>query len=150
MLSVNHRPACITYALQCRIYGHNPRIVDDILADAERCWKEAKSEQVTIYSSTTMNQWHQVASRPKRPLDSIILDRGVKEDLLADARTFLGSRPWYSDRGIPFRRGYLLVRSPQPPAIPLFANRLPSMGYQGPGRRHSYTVSRESWALTCT
>ena len=56
-----------------------------------------------------MNQWHQVASRPKRPLDSIVLDQGVKEDLLSDARTFLGSRSWYSERGIPFRRGYLLV-----------------------------------------
>ncbi|KAF9651773.1 P-loop containing nucleoside triphosphate hydrolase protein [Thelephora ganbajun] len=98
--------------LKIQIYGHNPKIVDELLADAERCWKEAKSEHITIYSSTTMNQWHQVASRPKRPLDSIVLDRGVKEDLLSDARTFLGSRSWYSERGIPFRRGYLLYGVP--------------------------------------
>ncbi len=27
---------------------------------------------------------------------------------MADARDFLASEEWYADRGIPFRRGYLL------------------------------------------
>ena len=34
----------------------------------------------------------------------------MKELLLEDANDFLTSREWYSERGIPFRRGYLLVR----------------------------------------
>lgn len=50
-----------------------------------------------------------MTTRPKRPLSSIILDPGIKETLLDDARDFLDSRKWYTDRGIPFRRGYLLV-----------------------------------------
>lgn len=50
-----------------------------------------------------------MTARPKRPLSSIILDPGVKERLLNDARNFLACRKWYSDRGIPYRRGYLLV-----------------------------------------
>ncbi|KAI0725711.1 hypothetical protein C8Q72DRAFT_785030, partial [Fomitopsis betulina] len=39
----------------------------------------------------------------------IILDPGIKETLLNDARDFFSSKKWYTDRGIPFRRGYLLV-----------------------------------------
>jgi chaperone BCS1 len=31
------------------------------------------------------------------------------ELVVEDARDFLGSKSWYSERGIPFRRGYLLV-----------------------------------------
>ena len=33
----------------------------------------------------------------------------MKDLLLEDARDFLQSKEWYSERGIPFRRGYLLV-----------------------------------------
>ncbi|KAF8989792.1 hypothetical protein BDQ17DRAFT_1393236 [Cyathus striatus] len=39
---------------------------------------------------------------------SIVLNPGVKEMLLDDTRDFLKSEKWYADRGIPFRRGYLL------------------------------------------
>uniref|UniRef100_D8QCB9 AAA+ ATPase domain-containing protein n=1 Tax=Schizophyllum commune (strain H4-8 / FGSC 9210) TaxID=578458 RepID=D8QCB9_SCHCM len=56
--------------------------------------------------------WRYVASRPKRALTSIVLDPGVKDLLVDDARDFLESRDWYADRGIPFRRGYLLYGAP--------------------------------------
>jgi len=41
-----------------------------------------------------------------------VLDEGVKELLLDDARDFMKSKKWYADRGIPFRRGYLLYGAP--------------------------------------
>lgn len=34
------------------------------------------------------------------------------EDLLADVRDFLSRRSWYVDRGIPYRRGFLLYGPP--------------------------------------
>jgi chaperone BCS1 len=77
------------------------------------------------------DDWNHIASRAKRPLSSIVLDDGVKELLLEDARDFLKSKQWYADRGtflvspsssvfcylihflgIPFRRGYLLYGAP--------------------------------------
>jgi mitochondrial chaperone BCS1 len=51
------------------------------------------------------NDWKYVASRVKRPLNSIMLDNGIKELLLGDAREFMGSKQWYTDRGtseVPF------------------------------------------------
>jgi mitochondrial chaperone BCS1 len=39
-----------------------------------------------------------------------VLDPGIKDLLIDDAKDFLESKQWYADRGIPFRRGYLLVR----------------------------------------
>jgi mitochondrial chaperone BCS1 len=50
--------------------------------------------------------------RQKRPLDSVILDQGVKEKIVQDVRDFLGSEQWYADRGVPYRRGYLLYGPP--------------------------------------
>jgi len=93
----------------CSILGGGRWIVDDLLTEAKECWKKAREERISIYSSDLENDWRLIASHPKRLLDSIILDSGVKEDVLHDARDFLGSKKWYSERGIPFRRGYLLV-----------------------------------------
>lgn len=45
------------------------------------------------------NDWSHVASRSKRPLNSIILDVGIRELILDDARDFMKSRQWYADRG---------------------------------------------------
>jgi len=41
-----------------------------------------------------------------------VLDEGVKERIVADARAFMARGQWYSDRGIPYRRGYLLHGPP--------------------------------------
>ena len=58
------------------------------------------------------NGWRHLTSRPKRPMGSIVLDPGIKDLLLSDAKDFIASRSWYASRGIPFRRGYLLYGSP--------------------------------------
>jgi chaperone BCS1 len=41
-----------------------------------------------------------------------VLADGALEDTLDDLRTFYGSRSWYVQRGIPYRRGYLLHGPP--------------------------------------
>jgi mitochondrial chaperone BCS1 len=92
-----------------RILARNQKIVNQLLLDAKAVWKLAKAESIFIFASDTRNEWRFVASRPKRPLRSIILDDGIREKLLDDAKDFLNSRKWYAERGIPFRRGYLLV-----------------------------------------
>jgi len=81
-----------------------------LLLEAKNAWKAAKEEFISIYSSNAKNEWRLITSRPKRPLSSIVLDVGLKEKILDDAKDFLNSKKWYTERGIPFRRGYLLVR----------------------------------------
>ena len=95
-----------------RILARDHKVVNQLLLDAKNAWKAAKEEFISIYSSNAKNEWRLIASRPKRPLSSIVLDVGIKEKILDDAKDFLNSKKWYSDRGIPFRRGYLLVSLP--------------------------------------
>jgi mitochondrial chaperone BCS1 len=59
--------------------------------------------------------WQATSSRPKRSLSSIILDPSVKNTLVQDAKGFMESKKWYAERGIPFRRGYLLHGVPGAP-----------------------------------
>ena len=99
----------ILIASHTRILARDHKIVNQLLLDAKNAWKSAKEELVSIYSSNVKNEWRLIASRPKRPLSSIVLDVGIKEKILDDAKDFLNSKKWYTERGIPFRRGYLLV-----------------------------------------
>ncbi|OCH89263.1 P-loop containing nucleoside triphosphate hydrolase protein, partial [Obba rivulosa] len=87
-------------------------ILNKFLLECRKTYMEAEEGLISIYTASTSNEWRHMASRPKRPMNSIILDPGVKDLLLDDARDFLNSKSWYADRGIPFRRGYLLYGAP--------------------------------------
>ncbi|CDO69710.1 hypothetical protein BN946_scf184851.g98 [Trametes cinnabarina] len=60
------------------------------------------------YLLSTYGCWRWNGARQKRPMSSIVLEPGVKDMILADCKDFLASEDWYAERGIPFRRGYLL------------------------------------------
>ena len=47
-----------------------------------------------------------------RPRNSVVLDVDLLERVIEDARKFLSSGAWYAEKGIPYRRGYLLHGPP--------------------------------------
>ena len=53
--------------------------------------------------------WHRVATRPSRPMETVVLEHTQKDAVLSDINEYLHpSTPrWYANRGIPYRRGYL-------------------------------------------
>ncbi|KAI0773332.1 P-loop containing nucleoside triphosphate hydrolase protein [Trametes elegans] len=75
--------------------------------------REVKKDGINVYIPICYaDGWELIATQEKRPLSSVILDPGVMELVVNDAREFLHSRTWYASRGIPFRRGYLLHGAP--------------------------------------
>ena len=46
--------------------------------------------------------------RARRPIESVVLDADVSKNLVEDVRSFINSAAWYRQRGIPYRRGYLV------------------------------------------
>ncbi|KAL8862081.1 MAG: hypothetical protein Q9178_001536 [Gyalolechia marmorata] len=66
-------------------------------------------EGKTIVFTPRTASWEKFGEpRRKRSLESVVLDEGVKEHIVADVQDFLRSEQWYYDRCIPYRRGYLL------------------------------------------
>ncbi|KAJ7654493.1 P-loop containing nucleoside triphosphate hydrolase protein [Mycena polygramma] len=98
--------------LQISIFTRSHRVLNELLLEAKKEYMAAEEHSISIYVSDINNSWRHVASRPKRNINSIILDPGVSELLVDDARDFLESKAWYAARGIPFRRGYLLYGAP--------------------------------------
>ncbi|KAG2011889.1 mitochondrial chaperone bcs1 [Coprinopsis cinerea AmutBmut pab1-1] len=102
-----------TKILDLRIMAWDSRkVLNDLLREAKKLYKESQENNVCIYTADLSNYWKLLACRPKRPLDSIVLDPGVKTLILDDALDFMLSKNWYIKRGIPFRRGYLLHGPP--------------------------------------
>lgn len=59
------------------------------------------------------SEWRQFGHPKKpRPIDSVILDTGITDKIINDIKEFIANVQWYSDRGIPYRRGYLLHGPP--------------------------------------
>lgn len=72
-----------------------------------------KEEGKTVIYSSMGPEWKPFGRpRRRRPLDSVVLRAGLAKQLLNDVTEFSQSQQWYVDRGIPYRRGYLLYGPP--------------------------------------
>ncbi|KAB5588561.1 P-loop nucleoside triphosphate hydrolase [Ceratobasidium theobromae] len=94
------------------IMARNREIINQLLLEAKEAYTNEDQNRVSIYTCDQYNCWHRATSRAKRPMKSIVLDPEVKNRILEDAKDFMASESWYSERGIPFRRGYLLHGAP--------------------------------------
>ncbi|GMM51281.1 bifunctional AAA family ATPase chaperone/translocase [Starmerella bacillaris] len=93
------------------LYTHK-YVFNEMLKAAQQSAQQRQSGKTVMYTSLGP-EWRQFGlPRRKRSLDSVILASGVKERLLGDIESFLDSQKWYSDRGVPYRRGYLLYGPP--------------------------------------
>lgn len=87
-------------------------VFEDLFREAHEMASRSTEGKTVVYTSQMMS-W-QPSGQPKRrrPFDSVVLEEGLSEKILGDVREFLDARTWYLDRGIPYRRGYLLYGPP--------------------------------------
>jgi len=98
----------VTLTTLSRDRGIFPKLLEEAKQLANR-EKEGKVMMYTVWG----NDWEQFGRpRPKRPLPSVCLANGVSERIENDLNAFLSRGDWYADRGIPYRRGYLLHGPP--------------------------------------
>ncbi|CAK7227455.1 Complex III assembly protein translocase and chaperone [Sporothrix eucalyptigena] len=93
------------------LYAHR-HVFEEIFSQAHALAAQAAEGKTPVYSVQGMGWGALGEPRTKRPLASVVLDRDVKEHIVADVQDFLRRQPWYVDRGIPYRRGYLLYGPP--------------------------------------
>ncbi|PVG03393.1 P-loop containing nucleoside triphosphate hydrolase protein [Serendipita vermifera] len=98
--------------LTIRILTRSQRVLNKLLIEAKTLYEKEEQHRVSIYTASPYNDWRRSGSRPKRPMESIVLDQGLKDMVLQDAQEFIGSERWYSERGLPYRRGYLFYGCP--------------------------------------
>lgn len=95
-----------------RALSRDRSVLTGLAVEAECRFGDTDLNRLTIHGVDDYGDWVERARIRRRPLHSVVLAGGVAEDLLADARTFVVGEPWYAERGIPWRRGYLLYGPP--------------------------------------
>lgn len=92
--------------------GRNKGLYFDILDEARKAALKTNEGKTIMYTAMG-GEWRQFGyPRKRRPLTSVILDQGISESILSDCREFITNPQWYTERGIPYRRGYLLHGPP--------------------------------------
>ncbi|HZN35517.1 MAG TPA: AAA family ATPase, partial [Pirellulaceae bacterium] len=104
-------PISIRETFSITIVSRNRQLAWQLLEDAREHALPRNDRRLTIYH-VTYGSWSEQMQRLPRPPESVVLRAGQMEDLIADARRFLDGREWYVQRGIPYRRGYLLHGPP--------------------------------------
>ncbi|CAG9853623.1 unnamed protein product [Phyllotreta striolata] len=98
--------------VQLTAFGRNKQLFFTILEDARQMALE-QHEGKTIMYTALGSEWRPLGHpRRKRPISSVVLDKGISDRILKDCEEFIQNPSWYIDRGIPYRRGYLLFGPP--------------------------------------
>ncbi|SPO27919.1 related to BCS1 - mitochondrial protein of the AAA family of ATPases [Ustilago trichophora] len=83
------------------------------LLDEARQLALASTEGKTVIYTSWGPEWRPFGQpRRTRELGSVVLGKGKKEAIVSDVKRFLERDRWYAERGIPYRRGYLLHGAP--------------------------------------
>lgn len=106
-----------TERLYLSCLGRDPTILKELLSEAQRAYVEKDGTRTVIYRGQKQGSyydWARCMARAPRPLSTVVLDEGQKQAFVADLKEYLHprTRRWYSNRGIPYRRGYLLHGPP--------------------------------------
>jgi len=104
-------------------FGRNKALLEAILESGREIQRRRMEKYLTVVQVYDYKKEHGLnwlhpqdkdRKQPGRSISSVVLPRCPSmglcqaEALLEDAREFLDSELWYTERGIPYRRGYLL------------------------------------------
>lgn len=88
------------------------QLISEMLEMAQR-FATTRLEGKTVLYTSWGPEWRPFGlPRRRRPLSSVVCDEGIAESVVCDIEQFIGNGAWYHERGIPYRRGYLLYGPP--------------------------------------
>ncbi|KAK6818869.1 hypothetical protein PG987_016322 [Apiospora arundinis] len=94
--------------------GRSVEPIQRFLTECRRFANFTAHGYVKIHTSLLGRDFDMQLLRSPRPLETVHFEQSVKDDLLADIANYLKpeTREYYTQRGIPYRRGYLLHGPP--------------------------------------
>lgn len=108
-----------TERLHISTIGRNSAFLKGVLAEAQHSYLGLDVSKTIIYRWTKGPDgsppiWARAMARHPRPLSTVMLDAAQKERFINDVKDYLHpyTKRWYSNRGIPYRRGYLFYGPP--------------------------------------
>ena len=70
-------------------------------------------EGMTVMYTAMGSEWRPFGHpRRRRPIKSVVLRSGLTDKIVRDCLDFIDNPSWYTDRGIPYRRGRKTIELP--------------------------------------
>ena len=104
--------------VRIRTIGKSTQPIKDLFKATKDAYRDRSKSTTRVYRPAAEDkgrrEWKKVAKRASRPIDTVILDRKQKSEVLNDINEYLhpATGRWYANRGIPYRRGYLFYGPP--------------------------------------
>lgn len=95
--------------LKVRIFFPGKSFKNDIILNLKEY--DLDDNIIRIYT-WDMDYWNSSGTFVKRPVNSIYMDETQKHRILDDIKQFFEDHEWYANKGIPYKRGYLLYGPP--------------------------------------
>lgn len=94
-------------------FGRSAQVLKDLIEVCRIEYLKQGQNKISIFKNYG-NFWKRTTTKDKRPLSTIIMSETQKTELVDDVKGFLDpeTEAWYTKRGIPYRRGYLLYGPP--------------------------------------
>lgn len=108
-----------TEVLNISCFGRSNQPIKDLIEEVYQVNKDKERTMTIIrrpftggYSSRL--SWSRLTAKPRRALDTVILDPAQKAAILKDVEEYMdeSTQNFYGDHGIPYRRGYLFYGPP--------------------------------------
>lgn len=100
-------------------FGRDPWVIKQLLHEARALYNRRDQSKTLIYRGALRQgeaepRWQRCLARQTRPFSTVILDEAAKRGVVDDVADYLdpATQRWYANRGIPYRRGYLLHGPP--------------------------------------
>lgn len=94
-----------------RTLGRDQKFLVNFLHDAQKVFLSTY-EKTPRLRVATRDGWEGLDNFSPRPLNTVIMPEHQKEAIVQDIQNFKKSKTWYTQAGIPYRRGYLLKGLP--------------------------------------
>ncbi|KAL4405390.1 mitochondrial chaperone bcs1 [Colletotrichum abscissum] len=111
--SLNESAFFLRKTMTVSCFGRSSQILRDLMDECRLEYLRLSENKTSIFEHHN-NGWKRTMTRDIRPMETVVMNKEIKQMLLEDIRYFLNptARSWYANRGLPYRRGYLLYGPP--------------------------------------
>lgn len=92
--------------------GRKQTLFRNMIAEVHADFVKQEEKKPELHAWGQWGEWRQIHNYMPRPIESVIMPVGDKERLIKDIETFRANRNWYTEMGIPYRKGYLFYGPP--------------------------------------
>jgi len=94
-------------------WGRNTDLIKEFIDDAVVHCMDKENDMISIYELHRWGLgWTKVQKKKPRSFESVILNKDNSKMMCEDIKNFQDSHEWYLEKGIPYRRGYILYGPP--------------------------------------